>query len=191
MTDFDDDEPIPAPKKRTQKKFWTTDRIIGYSGAALALSAAFFPWYVFLNEDKFGINIATSTLSRILPDWAGRAFVSEMPAAIVNREDRPNLPRPADQIITGTVDGKDEAEADNAASAADQPFPAQRLEFHLLHASASRALIEDETGVYVVQPGSSLPDQSKVATLEKRGDEWVIVTDKGDIYGASGKRDQR
>jgi hypothetical protein len=188
MTDFDADETVAPLKKATRKRFWTSDRIIGYSGAALALSAAFFPWYVFFNEDKFGINIATSTLSRILPDWAGRPVVNASPSAIPNKKDIASLPRPEEQLITGTVPDEESKVESNAAAAASQPFPAQSQKFRLLHIAKGKALIEDETGVYIVKPGSLLPDLSKVASLEERDGDWVIVTDKGDIYDANGKR---
>jgi hypothetical protein len=50
-------------------------------------------------------------------------------------------------------------------------------------------MIEDDNGVYVVGPGSPLPDLSKVASVEERDGQWVIVTNKGEIYDAAGKRE--
>jgi hypothetical protein len=38
-------------------------------------------------------------------------------------------------------------------------------------------MIEDEDGLWVVQKGSTLPDASKVASIEKRDGVWVLVTD--------------
>jgi hypothetical protein len=187
MTDFDADEPVAPLKDGKPRRFWTSDRIIGYSGAALALSAAFFPWYVFFNEEKFSVNVATSALSHWLPEWSGPSITSQSNRDVVNGKD-PALSRLEERIVTGTVpNGKDEDDS-NAAAAADQPFPAQPQNFHLLHVAKGKALIEDETGVYIVRPGSLLPDLSKVASLEEREGKWVIVTDTGDLYDIDGKR---
>jgi hypothetical protein len=37
-------------------------------------------------------------------------------------------------------------------------------------------MIEDEDGIWVVQPGSILPDSSRVAAIEQREGRWVLVT---------------
>jgi hypothetical protein len=37
-------------------------------------------------------------------------------------------------------------------------------------------MIEDDAGLWIVQPGSTLPDNSKVASIERRGGKWVLVT---------------
>ena len=189
MTDFDADETVAAPKKEKRKKFWTTDRIIGYSGAALALSAAFFPWYVFFNSAKFGIDATASLIARNFSGWSERPTFSQTPSAITNGNASPADSSAQDPLLTGTVPGQDAAIGIKGdPSAIEQPLPAQVTKFHLLHVSKGKALIADENGVYVVGPGSPLPDLSKVQTLEDREGEWVIVTDQGDIYDATGKR---
>lgn len=188
MTDFDADETVAPPKNEKRKRFWTTDRVIGYSGAALALTAAFFPWYVFFNSAKFGIDATVSMISRNFSGWAERSTFSQSPSAIANEGTRAADKDAQDSILTGTVPGLDEAKIKGDAAAVEQPFPAQGMRFHLLHVAKGRALIEDENGVYVVERGSPLPDLSKVASLEQRNGEWVIVTDKGDVYDTSGKR---
>ncbi len=73
MTEFDD-ERIASLKQR--KKTVILDRLLTYTGLALFSASAFFPWYVFFNADKFGINVATSSNSRELPDWLKRATSS-------------------------------------------------------------------------------------------------------------------
>ena len=191
MTDFDADEPVQPVKNERRAGFLTSDRFLAMSGVLLAATAAFFPWYVFFNEDKFGIDIAKSILSRDLPEWAGRAKVNPSPAAIGDNDDVSPLPRSEEEIVTATVP-VDEAKPGDSAGEADlaQPFPSEPNEFHLLHASGGKAMIEDKNGIYIVTAGSMLPDLSHVASLEKRDGEWVLVTDKGDIYDASGKRTQ-
>ena len=37
-------------------------------------------------------------------------------------------------------------------------------------------MIEDDAGLWVVQPGSMLPDSSRVAAIEQRDGKWVLVT---------------
>lgn len=188
MTDFDADEPV-SPLAPKRKGLFTADRVIGWSGAALALIAAFFPWYVFFNEDKFGLDYIRQIASRDLPEWAGRAVVNASPSGIGDRDKNAALPRPEDQIITGTVPNEEAAEESNQeASVPAQPFPAAPRAFRLLHVIKDKAMIEDRTGIYVVHAGDTLPDLSKVASLEQRDGKWVIVTDKGTVYGAGGQQ---
>jgi hypothetical protein len=189
MTDFDADETVAPPRQEKRKKFWTSDRIIGYSGAALALTAAFFPWYVFFNSAKFGIDATVSMIARNFPGWAERSTFSQSPSAFTNDGVAATEKAAQDPLLTGTVPGLDAVRTrrDDAA-AVDQPFPSPATGFHLLHVSKGKALIEDDNGVYVVGPGSPLPDLSKVASLEQRDGEWVIVTDKGAVYDTGGRR---
>ena len=73
MTDFDADEPVAPPKPpRQRRRVSTTDRVLGLTGVALACAAAFFPWYVFFNEEKFGIRVADWGRTRDLPEGPGR-----------------------------------------------------------------------------------------------------------------------
>ena len=184
MTDFDADEPVP-PLAPRRKGLFTADRMIGWSGAMLALVAAFFPWYVFLNEDKFGLEFIRQITSRDLPERAGRAIVVASPSGIGDRDNNTVLPKPEDQIITGTVPAAAK-EDHQEASVPDQPFPSGPRVFRLLHVVKGQAMIEDRTGIYVVRQGDSLPDLSKVTSLEERDGKWVIVTDKGVVYTPGG-----
>jgi hypothetical protein len=188
MIEPDIAEPDIPAKETKRKRFWTADRVIGYSGAALALTAAFFPWYVFFNSAKFGINATVSMISRNFPGWSERKTFSQTPTAFTNNGIASKNPDAGDPILTGTVPGLDETKVKGDPDAVDQPFPNPGNNFHLLHVAKGKALIEDENGVYVVEPGSPLPDQSKVASFEERDGEWVLMTDKGDIYDADGKR---
>ena len=79
MAEFDD-ERIASPKQR--RKAAGLDRFLTFAGLALAGASAFFPWYVFFNEDKFGINVAASDNSRELPDWPARNVFSVSPLAM-------------------------------------------------------------------------------------------------------------
>ena len=182
MTDFDADEPVP-PLPIRKKRFRTTDRIIGWSGEAIAMMAAFFPRYVLVNEDKFGLA-------------ALRAMVSGDPAApsrhAIADNERPGIPErkavelmpDADDFVTGRVPA-----AENETTASIQELPVQALpaaprNFRLLKVIKGQAMIEDGTGIYVVRKGDVLPDRTRVAGLEQRDGEWVLVTDGGATYRA-------
>lgn len=185
MTEFDDDDMPVAPLQGAVKKSIWTDRMLAGAGILLAAGAAFFPWYVFFNEDKFGIRVAAIDHTRDLPHTGPRNVFSVSPMAMVNKNKNPNPQSlPIDQLTTATVSaaGK-EREAKPAVVDEEQPFPGQ-TGFHLLHVANGRAMIEDRSGMYMVRIGSILPDKSKLAALEQRDGKWVIVTSRGDVIGA-------
>ena len=181
MTDFDADEPVlPLPVHK--KRFWTTDRIIGWSGASLALMAAFFPWYVFVNEDKFGLEALRRLVSgEAAPPSRSTALDSDA-NRIAERERLVALPRLADDIVTGTVPTIELPEATTDQPLPAQPFPAAPRNFRLLKVIKGQAMIEDATGIFVVRKGDVLPDRTKVAELEQRDGKWVLKTDGGVTY---------
>ncbi|MBC2771741.1 flagellar protein [Rhizobium sp. AQ_MP] len=183
MTDFDADEPVaPLRPVLKRRKVPTIDRILAVTGIALACGAAFFPWYVFFNEEKFGIRVADWERTRDLPEGPGKNVFSVSPLALVDRDDDGGDGEPAsvDQIVTATVPTLGIEPPEPPDVAGSQPFPG-KTGFRLLHVANGRALIEDKAGMYLVRVGSILPDNSRVATLEQRDGKWVIVTSAGDI----------
>ena len=181
MTDSDADEPVAPLKQLSERKPRGTDRALAGAGLVLAGLSAFFPWYVFLNEDKFALDVAEGDRTRELPDWPARNVFSVSPLAMINKNETDRkLGDAVDPLTTATVSNIGR-EDDEGAAAEDQPFPGSAV-FRLLHVSNGRALIEDSTGMYVVRVGSILPDESKLAALEQRDGKWVIVTSKGDVY---------
>ncbi|MDH4439530.1 MAG: flagellar protein [Rhizobium sp.] len=185
MTDFDADEPVAPLKPRGfKRRIPTIDRLLAGTGIALACGAAFFPWYVFFNEEKFGIRVADWTSTRDLPEGPGRNVFSVSPLALVDKDDEggesPAAPL-VDEIVTATVPTLGRERPEGLEPVASQPFPG-KIGFRLLHVANGRALIEDKGGMYLVRVGSILPDNSRVATLEQRDGKWVIVTSTGDIY---------
>lgn len=142
------------------------DLLLGLFGIALGLGSAMFPWYVFFNQEKFGVRAVTF-------DGAGEAGstgAANTPQ-IVRIPDDSDLPLfDLDQLSTGTTP------RDEAASLLDQPFPTQDVPFRLVHVANGRAMIQDDTGLWIVQRGSVLPDMSRVASIEERAGAWVIVT---------------
>jgi hypothetical protein len=166
---------------RQRRKASIMDRLLTFAGLALAGASAFFPWYVFFNADKFGINVAGGDSRRELPDWPARNVFSVSPLAMVNKDACGSKVPPVDPLTTATVSDLGKERSTGAEMEEDQPFPGKSA-FRLLHVANGRALIEDPSGMYVVRVGSILPDESRLATIEQRDGKWVIITSKGDMY---------
>jgi hypothetical protein len=178
--DDDADGPVPPLKIARKTKTGFVDRALAGLGLALAGASAFFPWYVFFNQDKFGIHVAQGDRSRDLPDWPARNVFSVSPLAMVNKNDPQRKTEVPDPMTTATV--SEIGREDLAGQAAvNQPFPG-KSPFRLLHVANGRALIEDTGGMYLVRAGSILPDNSRLAAMEQRSGKWVIVTSSGDVY---------
>lgn len=168
---------------RTPVRKRAGDRVLAVTGFALASAAAFFPWYVFFNQESFGIAPMGYTETRDLPEISGRSVVSVSPLAIPDEKDGAADPSAFDPITTATVSNLGD-ELDGAPPAApvvaNQAFPG-KPNYKLLHVANGRALIEDTSGMYIVRIGSVLPDNSRLATLEQRDGQWVIITSNGEV----------
>lgn len=186
MTDLEQEDPIRPAKARKSKPV-VSDRMLGIAGGVLAASAAFFPWYVFFNEDQFTANLRALVSGQGIASWTGRPLETPPETASSGKAEDSVKPETPDDIKTATVPNAKQDPDEDPASADAQPFPASPVDFHLLHVANGRAMIEDKTGIYVVEVGSSLPDLSKVASVEERSGRWVIITDRGEIYGSNGK----
>jgi len=184
MTDFDADESVaPLKAAKAVSTGSRIDRLLTMTGIAMAVAAAMFPWYVFLNAEKFGVRPADWTRTRDLPEGPGREVFSVSPLALVDKDDagEAQVPPPVDEIITATVPTLGRERPDAPSRQISQPFPGQQG-FRLLHVANGRALIESSTGMFLVRVGSILPDESRVATIERRDGKWAIVTSAGEIY---------
>ena len=171
-----------APVRATTRKR-NGDRVLAVAGFALATAAAFFPWYVFFNQEDFGIAPMGYTETRDLPETGGRSFVNVSPLAIPDEKDGSGQPSAFDPIITATVSGEGSESTGAPALTTidpDKSFPG-KPRYKLLHVANGRALIEDKSGMYIVRIGSVLPDNSRLATLEKRDGQWVIITSNGEV----------
>ena len=104
----------------------------------------------------------------------------ENPGAPATAKSVPDL----DLLATGTLPDEPE-DPDKAPGLDEQPFPATASEFKMVHVANGRAMIEDDTGLWMVQRGSVLPDSSHVASIERRGGNWVIVTDADKVIELS------
>lgn len=159
------------------------DRLLMSAGILLAAASAFFPWYVFLNQDQFGIRTNGFEHMRDLPPMPPRNVMSVSPLAMIDstKDEKLAAPvEPADSLTTATVSSLGDVDK-TGSGRLDQPFPG-RGGFRLLHVANGRALIEDGSGIYMVRVGSILPDNSKLATIEQRDGKWVIVTSVGEVY---------
>lgn len=171
-----------APVRKSVRRR-TGDRVVALTGFALATAAAFFPWYVFFHQESFGIAPMSYSETRDLPEIGGRSLVNVSPLAIPDEKDRSAEPSAFDPITTATVSSLgDEMNGAPPATRVDpsESFPG-KPRYKLLHVANGRALIEDTSGMYIVRIGSVLPDNSRLATLEKRDGQWVIVTSNGEV----------
>jgi hypothetical protein len=163
-----------APGLTQQSRDRRGGPIIAGMGIALGLGCALFPWYIFFNQEKFGIRAMKFEGQR--QREAGPVYLGSQPdrvGAPMTVEDIP--PMKLDLFSTGTLpenDGDDEA----SPGLDEQPFPPEIIAFRLVHVANGRAMIADDTGLWVVQRGSRLPDSSRVAGIEQRDGKWVLVT---------------
>lgn len=181
VTDFDADQTVQPLKRPQRSRYSLSDKMIAGTGVLLAALAAFFPWYVFLNPDKFSVPVLWEGRTRNLPETAAKEVMSVSPAAMVDDDDDPAL-GDADPIATATTPGlgREKTLGVPVETGLDQPLPVA-TGFRLMHVANGRALIEDARGMYIVRVGSILPDNSRLATLEQRDGVWVIVTSNGDV----------
>jgi hypothetical protein len=181
VTDFDADQAIQPMKRAGKARYSTGDKLLVGVGVLLAAMAAFFPWYVFLNPEKFSVPALWEGSTRDLPETPAKEVMSVSPAAMIDNDDDPSL-QGVDPVATATTagGGKEKTLGAPVETGLNQPLPVSSG-FRLMHVANGRALIEDASGMYIVRVGSILPDNSRLATLEQREGAWVIVTSNGDI----------
>ncbi len=163
----------PAPTQQVKpKKRDRGDMVVAALGVTLGLTCALFPWYIFFNQEKFGVRgfvfegrgSMTSPSNLVYqPELINRPFsTGEVPRMNLDFFPTATLPAEEDEI--------------RAVPASEQPFPSDLITFRLVHVANGRAMIQDEDGLWVVQRGSRLPDASEVASIEQRDGNWVLVT---------------
>nr|WP_145994419.1 hypothetical protein [Mesorhizobium loti] len=156
-------------KKDTRR----SDFAMAASGVLLGLVCALFPWYIFFNPEQFGVQGIkfggrgeNAGRMMVVPDGGG---TNPMPGQVAALE--PNL----DMSFTATLQSRPLA-PEQAPGVEEQPYPVEAVAFRLVHIANGRAMIEDNSGLWVVQTGSTLPDSSRVKSIEQRSGKWVLVT---------------
>ena len=147
------------------------DLVIAGLGVALGLGCALFPWYIFLNQEKFGVRALEFSGGGQAGRSAGLSLKNRIDHSANQATDEDLTIGALDPFPTGTLPDRRQY-----TPIADQPFPADPIEFRLVHVANGRAMIADDSGLWVVQRGSSLPDDSRVSSIEQRAGKWVLVT---------------
>lgn len=152
-----------------------SDVMLASLGITLGLICALFPWYIFFNQEQFGVRAMK---------FSGQSGPVSGPISLGDQPQRVGAPMSVDDIptlqldlfATGTVGGSGDDDGQTAKTVEDQPFPFEDPQYRLVHVANGRAMIEDDAGLFVVQRGSRLPDNSRVASIEQRDGKWVLVT---------------
>jgi hypothetical protein len=155
----------------------TSDLTIAALGITLALICALFPWYIFLNQESFGVR--PMKFEGGGKPTSGLAAYGPQSQRVGAPMDLPEIPiDDLDLFATGTIpdSATRERERSEEKRVDEQPYPAEVPEFRLVHVANGRAMVADDAGLWIVQPGSQLPDSSVVASIEKRKGKWVLVT---------------
>ena len=159
-----------------------SDLTLAALGVTLGLICALFPWYIFFNPEEFGVRAMKFGGGGDGTEPIVLGAQSERIGAPVAAQDVPAMR--LDLLSTGTSIQDDEEESmQGTPGLSEQPFPAPAVSFKLVHVANGRAMLEDDTGLFVVQSGSILPDGSRVATIEERDGRPVLVTDGGIVLG--------
>lgn len=160
---------FPMPVKKSGHR---SDLVIAGLGVALGLVCALFPWYIFFNQEQFGVqairfggrggNVGRATMEA-KSGGMGTPVAQEIPD------------NGLDLLSTGTLQSTPET-PETSPSLDQQPFPTEAAKFRLVHIANGRAMMEDDAGLWIVQQGSILPDSSTVKSIEQRKGRWVLVT---------------
>ena len=166
---------FPKLSKKADRR---SDFVIAALGVTLGLICALFPWYIFFNQEQFGVQAIKFGGTGTNSGRAGGGVVASRSAPLTAK-DVPNTS--IDLLATGTV----QDDATPAQPPGDQPFPADVGKFRMVHVANGRAMIEDDTGLWIVQRGSMLPDSSTVSSIEQRNGKWVMLTSTDQVIQLS------
>ncbi|TSE02262.1 hypothetical protein C1D09_030665 [Mesorhizobium intechi] len=166
---------FPRLDKKADRR---SDFVIAALGVTLGLICALFPWYIFFNQEQFGVQAIKFGGTGTNSGREGGGVVTSRSAPLTAK-DLPNTS--IDLLATGTV----QDDATPAQPPGDQPFPADVAKFRMVHVANGRAMIEDDTGLWIVQRGSILPDSSTVSSIEQRNGKWVMLTSTNQLIQLS------
>ncbi|TIW42976.1 MAG: hypothetical protein E5V61_21825 [Mesorhizobium sp.] len=155
-----------------------SDFVVAALGVTLGLICALFPWYIFFNQEQFGVQAIKFGGSGTNAGRVSGGSQMENPGQPLTAKDVPDV----DLFATGTL--QDPEDPATAPGVDQQPFPADP-KFRMVHVANGRAMIEDDAGLWIVQRGSKLPDSSIVSSIEQRGGKWVMVTSTDQVIELS------
>ncbi len=163
----------PPAAKRDRR----SDLTVAALGVTLGLICALFPWYIFFNPDEFGVRAMKFGGNG---GETGPIMLGSQPQRVGAPSSQEIPPMKLDLLATGTAQ-REEGDKDEHGTPGltEQPFPPPLVAFKLVHIANGRAMIEDDSGLFIVQRGDILPDSSRVASIEEREGRWVLVTDVG------------
>ena len=166
---------FPKLKKKDDRR---SDIVFAALGITLGLICALFPWYIFFNQDQFGVQAIKFGGSGTNAGRVSGGSQMENSGQPLTVNDVPDV----DLFATGTLqDPEDETQPPGVD---EQPFPADP-KFRMVHVANGRAMIEDDAGLWIVQRGSKLPDSSVVSSIEQHGGKWVMVTSTDQVIELS------
>lgn len=167
-----------TPEQEAKRRDRRSDLTIAALGVTLGLICALFPWYIFFNPDEFGVRAMR---------FGGGGNGTE-PIVLGATTDRTGAPAESTDIPLMELDlrstgsaVKDPDDHEPPSGLDDQPFPPPVIAFKVVQIANGRAMLEDDTGLFVVQAGSVLPDGAQVKTIEERDGHPVLVTVAGSI----------
>ncbi|UVK41505.1 hypothetical protein LHFGNBLO_002310 [Mesorhizobium sp. AR10] len=169
--------PKPQFPRLGKKVDRRSDFVVAALGITLGLICALFPWYIFFNQDQFGVQAIKFGGSGTNDGRTAGRSQMENAGAPLTANDVPDV----DLFATGTLQDPTE----NPPGLDQQPFPTDVEEIRVVHVANGRAMIEDDAGLWVVQRGSKLPDSSVVSSIEQRGGKWVLVTSNDQVIELS------
>lgn len=156
-----------------------TDLTIAALGVTLAIICAIFPWYIFMNQQKFGIRAM-----QFSGQHSNEPYMGDLRAAILamgDPSDDENLAQmKLDTFTTGSIRPPQENES-TGKGPRRQRYKETLFPYRMVHASLGRAMIVDKESLFVVQPGSILPDATYVQAIEIRDGKWVLVTSAREV----------
>lgn len=165
----------PAREKRSRG-----DIALIAGGVALAVGCAMFPWYIFFNQEKFDAPRVVFSGVEVTPSADGGSATPVLPRSgdvDVRLVDVPQLK--LDDMPTASL--PDDVETKKTVPLDQQPLPTGKPNFKVVHFSPGRAMVEDDTGIWVVQPGSPLPDGSRVRSISRKDGRWALLTNTGQV----------
>lgn len=166
-----------APAKRPARgRYKLSDAVLTGVGIGIGIASFTFPWYVFMNQERFGVAaLRFDSADGQTSDLSGPFYTPRVrwnPQPLTEEE---IMALQIDLLPTGTVRGRDVPPAgDGTGGVPVRPVSAPA--FSLVHVANGRAMIRDANGLWVVERGSVLPDSSRVVAIEQRNGTWVLRT---------------